>query len=1260
MSKISHAPRLPIMLTAMLVLFGLGFTPGLFTTADRSMLAAPLLQTGPQRSTVLLPGDSAVGPAAGNQETPQIAPGGNGYLAVWEDSRTNYAGILEGFLPSGGEVTGQSLKDIYAVRLDANGQPIDTTPIIVAQATWSQTRPQVAWNGQNWLVVWNTERVANFTSTKDIHAARVSPQGQVLDSTPIVVDGNPTIDELWPVVASDGTNWVVVWLDQGAYYELDATRIAPDGTVLDPSGVPIHTPSFPNAPYNARLTWAGDEFLLAWSGNNAIQGLRFNSALQSVGGVFPISAGTGGNFPDVASNGTDFFVVWQFSSSVYGTRVNHAGQVLDPGGINISGSHGGYPLPEVAWDGTQWFATWVSGNNTYVARVATNGTLLDPNGIVVSGTAYTSALTGQPGGGARLVWSDLRTAAGRYDIYSAAVAPNGTVGAAAAIALGAPAQLRLRFAANGVGYLVTFLSETAGDIRIKGQRLDAAGNALDAEPFLIAGGSLAIRNPAVAWNGLHYLVVWEQNTTIYGRRVAPDGTVLDPTPITIMPGNNPDVAALGDTFLVVDTHEPTNHFRPAYGARVSDAGAVLGAPVQIGGSYSVNIRVAAFGARWLAVWQQHPTHDNPYSRIYGAFVNPDGTGAGSFLAGGSNLSLAKTPSLAIGPAQGLLVYYGRSSGTVLDGDIYARRLLADGTFLDSDPGIAVTSAPNAQFLPAAAWDGSEYAIAYEDHRNVAYLDRARSDIYGTRVDPNGVVLDPTGFVIANDSIPEVLPAVVGQPGSYLVGYSDFRDDAPYTAYRATVQLYQAGTPPTPPPTATATPLPPTATPICGPSGDYVISAAANATIVPGTLDSGNHCEDCDTTIPLPFPVRVYDQTYTQVLATANGTLNFVTTNQTGFINFCLPYSGLDTAILPYWDDLHTDGPNQGIFTSVSGSAPNRIFNIEWRAGFYGSGAANFEVRLYENADGRFDIIYGPMDQNGSGGSVGVQKATGTRYTQYACNQPLVTAGLQLTFTMTTCPPTTPAPATRTPPPMTSTPAPPTGTVVLPTGTAAPPTNTPAPPSVTATVCAVAFTDVDANNPLYAFIRCLACRGIISGYSDGTFRPYADVTRGQLSKILAQAAGLSTAIPSTQQTFSDVPANNAFWVFTERLAATGAISGYGCGGPGEPCDPQSRPYFRWTANATRGQIAKITATTANFTDPVPPAQQTFADVPSSNVFWAFIERLAARQIISGYTCGGAGEPCDPALRPYFRWGANTTRGQLSKIASNTFYPNCQTP
>ncbi len=127
-----------------------------------------------------------------------------------------------------------------------------------------------------------------------------------------------------------------------------------------------------------------------------------------------------------------------------------------------------------------------------------------------------------------------------------------------------------------------------------------------------------------------------------------------------------------------------------------------------------------------------------------------------------------------------------------------------------------------------------------------------------------------------------------------------------------------------------------------------------------------------------------------------------------------------------------------------------------------------------------------------------------------------------------------------------------------------------------------------------------------------------------------------------------------------MSSRGIIGGYPCGGEGEPCvGPDNRPYFRPGNNATRGQISKIVANAAGFTDI--PTGQLFEDVPPQNTFYMWIQRLASRGIMSGYPCGGVGEPCvEPDQRPYFRPGNNATRGQVSKIVANTFLPDCATP
>ena len=122
-----------------------------------------------------------------------------------------------------------------------------------------------------------------------------------------------------------------------------------------------------------------------------------------------------------------------------------------------------------------------------------------------------------------------------------------------------------------------------------------------------------------------------------------------------------------------------------------------------------------------------------------------------------------------------------------------------------------------------------------------------------------------------------------------------------------------------------------------------------------------------------------------------------------------------------------------------------------------------------------------------------------------------------------------------------------------------------------------------------------------------------------------------------------------------------MSGYPCGGPGEPCDGQNRPYFRPFNNATRGQLSKIVSNAAGFADPIPATQQTYEDVLPSSAFWLYIERLTIHGVISGYICGAIGEPCiPPDNRPYFRPFAPVTRAQTAKIVANTFFPTCVTP
>jgi hypothetical protein len=196
--------------------------------------------------------------------------------------------------------------------------------------------------------------------------------------------------------------------------------------------------------------------------------------------------------------------------------------------------------------------------------------------------------------------------------------------------------------------------------------------------------------------------------------------------------------------------------------------------------------------------------------------------------------------------------------------------------------------------------------------------------------------------------------------------------------------------------------------------------------------------------------------------------------------------------------------------------------------------------------------------------------------------------------------------------------------------------------------------VPAGSPFYEWVECLYCRGAINGYEDHTFRPEALTTRGQIAKIVALAFGFGAAEPSNN-TFADVPHGSTFFPYIESIASREIISGYACS-PGsalEPCDEQSRPYFRPGNNVTRGQLSKIVVIAGQqalgWTLLVrADADRSFSDVTSNSAFSSYIETAFCHNMISGYPCGGSGEACDDQHRPYFREGSNATRGQISKI------------
>jgi len=111
--------------------------------------------------------------------------------------------------------------------------------------------------------------------------------------------------------------------------------------------------------------------------------------------------------------------------------------------------------------------------------------------------------------------------------------------------------------------------------------------------------------------------------------------------------------------------------------------------------------------------------------------------------------------------------------------------------------------------------------------------------------------------------------------------------------------------------------------------------------------------------------------------------------------------------------------------------------------------------------------------------------------------------------------------------------------------------------------ATKFSDVPRQHWAYEAINEMADKGIIKGYSDGTFRPNNRITRAEFAKIMIAAAGIKLPddADDVKQTFKDVDRDD--WEFLYVELAKNYLTGYKVG---------SSYYYKPDEAAVREDIA----------------------------------------------------------------------------------------
>lgn len=736
------------------------------------------------RPAEVLPGAPVLGPAAEGQRAAALARGSTSTLLVFEDQRA-----------------GDS--DLFGVRLDPQGVPLDAVPFPVAKAAGNQTSPKVVWNGLSWLVVYaNQVDPGSGYFAYQVAALRVSPQGAVLDANPIAIARDDT--GLGFAVASDGVGWVVATTGYSAGNSaIRACRIAADGTVLDPLGVEI-VPATYFVYFGLGAVAAGSQYLFTWS-DQGLRGRRTTTTLQ------PIDANPvllSANAPVLTSNGNQYYAVWafqnaQFQMELRGSRLDTNLVWLDGQGVQLAGPSATetYTNPLATWDGTRWIAAWQvnAGQDWRAARIQPSGSVLDPGGVALPDTAPSylegPALGALAGGGAIAAWHDYRYRT--TDVFGTTFGASGAAGVERCYGTGSEALQAPRVAAGVDAYLVTFQALSATGSRILAQRVDGFGSALDATPRVVATATHQdLASGGVAWNGTCFLVTWSDGSTgqVLARRMKSDGTFLDANPILVQQGGAPDVAALGDTFLVTALRAPSYpQYVFSYGVRVRGLDGVVldGTPLPIGPSFATRARVVTLGGKWLVATESHASHNANQSGVVASFVAADGTVAPSFTVGTGNIQDWASIGIAASPTSALVVWQSGSNWT--NADVFARRILPDGS-MPAAAFVLSGGDPFGQSRADVVWTGEEYVVAWQTFQNNVWSYDYECDLYGVRVSEAGVLTDARGFALWNgpDYERRVAAASLGN-GRALFAASTYLD-AGHAAFRiATRELRATGT-----------------------------------------------------------------------------------------------------------------------------------------------------------------------------------------------------------------------------------------------------------------------------------------------------------------------------------------------------------------------------------------------------------------------------------------------------------------------------------
>ncbi|WP_437538112.1 hypothetical protein WME79_19580 [Sorangium sp. So ce726] len=409
-----------------------------------------------------------------------------------------------------------------------------------------------------------------------------------------------------PAVACGDEVCLVAWRDdRDRRSRIYGARVALDGTVLDPLGIPLLAAGYP------AVAAQGDGFLVV--------------------GVGAAEDGSG--------------------AQVRGARVSAAGAVLDPGGFALSPpSPRIFGGPAIAFDGTSHLVAWVRRSGAGMCdgvieatRVSTAGVVLDPPGtIALSTTVWGHVHLASGGASSLLAWVEC-PGEGLARVRGARVSPEGALLDAAGFAISPTYPFNntswlpsAALAFDGTNYAVAWHRWDDGSLsQLEAARVTPAGAVLDPGGLTVATlpPYVSTNRLAAAFDGAATVLAWDTFPTddpdfpTETARVSPAGGVITPPAPALSTGLNIAMASSEAGVLAawVNLGAGTTHVA---GARLSALGASLDGPAGFPISKHADeqrVRAAASdGENLLVLWSDDRDELSGDPGLIAARVTPTG------------------------------------------------------------------------------------------------------------------------------------------------------------------------------------------------------------------------------------------------------------------------------------------------------------------------------------------------------------------------------------------------------------------------------------------------------------------------------------------------------------------------------------------------------------------------------------------------------------------------------------------------------------